>query len=821
VTRRRPAAARGPAGATGHAGKRRTSKTRPGSRAPHATRARSATAIRLLPGLSSLSFAVQSAFDAQGLVAAVAQHVMELARADGFSLLLLDYETGELQGDHFNRGEPHAVGRSGVNPRPGSFLAQVLRRETMIIEDAGNVDQADWRELRGEAPLPAALVGVPLIVGTSLLGVALLSFQRPIRASARRRRALLFLADLIGLAVDRIRTHAELEEKTARLEEASASLRRIDEMKSELISVVSHELRTPLTSIKAYTETLIDNVKNPSFVLHDKFLGIINEECDRLTRIVNDVLDLSRMDSGRRRLKSEAVNLEHLVEEVMPTVEPQLAVRGLHLTRDFAPDLPRLEADPDLLKQVLVNLIHNAAKFSREGTPITIHALPAGERMQIVVEDQGMGIPPDKLSRVFERFYRVEEGGAERVGGSGLGLAIVKGVVELHGGTIRVESEVDLGSRFILELPLIQRGFRNLMRSLEPFFETPELRTLLGSAVEMVAEVMEARNVSIMFFNEDGTELLIRAAHGMDPDTIARARVKTGASIAGWVAQSCENLLVNDIENDRRFRKLNHPQYETKSLLCVPLRISGEVVGVVNVSSKATGIPFDQDDLSLLVAISKRVGTALERVRAAGVSGDVFATLNTIRTVIRAKRSYALWSSRRAFKLATDLGRRLGLPENELEVLGYVARVHDVGMLAVGEELILSSRRWTEQERRRAEAHPQDGVRVLQPIEFASRVNETILSHHEHWDGHGYPRGLAGKEIPLASRILALVDAFEAMTLGRPYRDSVPETEAIAEIRRCSGTQFDPRVVEEFEKLMGERAPDRGASADARTEASR
>src|SRR6185295_18874675 len=661
----------------------------------------------------SLSFAVQSAFDAPGLVAAVAQHVLELARADSFSLLLLDYETGELSGDHFDRGDIATRGACRVTPRPGSFLAQVLRRETLIIEDAGNVDEADWRELRGDAPPPAALVGVPLIVGTSLLGVALLGFQRPLRANARRRRALLFLADLIGLAVDRIRTHTELEQKTLRLEEASASLRRIDEMKSELISVVSHELRTPISSIKAYTETLLDNVKNPSFVLHEKFLGIINEECDRLTRIVNDVLDLSRMDSGRRRLKSEMVELGILLDEVLPTVEPQLTARGLTVARSFAPDLPMVEADPDLMKQVLVNLINNAAKFSREGTPITIHALPVGDRMHIVVEDRGMGFPTDKLSRVFERFYRVEEGGAERVGGSGLGLAIVKSVVELHGGTIRVESELGQGSRFVLELPLIQRGFRNLMRSLEPFFETPELRTILGSAVEMVAEVMEARNVSLMFFNEDGTELMIRAAHGLDPDMVARARVKTGASIAGWVAQTSENLCVTDIENDRRFRKMNHPQYETKSLLCVPLKIGGETVGVMNVNNKTTGVPFDIDDLNLLVAIGRRIGQAVERVRAAGESGDIDAMLTTVRAIVRARRSHLLPSSRRGFKLAADLGRLLKLDPEEVEILGYVAKIHDVGMLSVGEDLLLSDRRWTEVEHRRIEGHPHAGVQLL------------------------------------------------------------------------------------------------------------
>ena len=769
--------------------------------------------VRIFPGLSSLSFAVQSAFDAPGLMAAVALHVLDLARADSFSLLLLDYESGELTGDRFEREKQGTATPLRVSPRSGGFLSHLLRRETLILEDPDRIQPEEWSDLQWAGPLPRAIVGMPIIVGTSLLGVALLTFRRPLRASARRRRALLYLADQIGLAVDRVRTHTELERKTGQLEEARVALRRVDETKSELISVVSHELRTPLTSIKAYTETLLDNLKNPAFTMQERFLGVINEECDRLSRIVNDVLDLSRIDSGRRRLRAEPVELARVLDDVLPAVEPQIQAKGLRIERDFPEDLPAIEADPDLLKQVLVNLISNAAKFSDEGAPVTLHAEHVAERIQIVVEDRGMGIPADKLSRVFERFYRVEDGAAERVVGSGLGLAIVKGVVELHGGSIRVESELGRGSRFVMDLPLIQRGFRNLIRSLESLFESPVLRTLLTSSVEMIAEVMEARIVSIMFFSEDGGELLIRASYGLDADTAARARVKTGSSIAGWVAQTCENLLVNDIEKDRRFRKLNHPQYESKSLLCVPIRVSDEAVGVINVSSKGSGASFDNDDLSLLVALSKRVGAALERVLKAGPSGDVHAMLNTVRAVIRAKKSYALWTSRRAFKLASEMGRALGLPEEEIEILGYVARIHDVGMLSLGEELVLSARPWTEQERRRAEMHPQDGVRVLRSIEFASRVNEIILSHHEHWDGRGYPRGLAAEDIPLAARILAVTDAFEAMTLGRPYRDAIPEEEALAEIRRCAGSQFDPRVVDTLESVVALQRAARGIPA--------
>jgi HD-GYP domain-containing protein (c-di-GMP phosphodiesterase class II) len=418
-----------------------------------------------------------------------------------------------------------------------------------------------------------------------------------------------------------------------------------------------------------------------------------------------------------------------------------------------------------------------------------------------------MGIPADKLSRVFERFYRVEGSGGERIAGTGLGLAIVKGVVELHGGTIRVESVVGEGSRFVMELPLRQHGFRDLMRSLSPFFERPELQALLQSCVEMVAGVMEARIVSLMFCDESGSELLIQAAHGLDRDMVARARVRIGDSIAGWVAQTSENLCVTDIENDRRFRKMNHPQYETKSLLCVPLKVAGETVGVLNVNNKTTGVAFDQDDLDLIVAISRRIGLVIERVRAAGETGDIEAMLTTVRAIVRARKAHLLPTSRRALKHASELGRRLHMAEDEVAVLGYVAKIHDIGMLSVGEDLLFSARPWTEAERRKVEGHPLAGVQILKPIESTSKVNAIILSHHEHFDGHGYPRGLKGEQIPLGARILAVLDAYESMTAGRPYREPFTDEEAVAELRRCAGTQFDPRVVEEFVRLLGAPAP--------------
>ena len=764
--------------------------------------------LGLLASLGSLSFGVRSAFDTPGLVAAVADHVLELARADQFALLLLNDETGELEGDHFERGRVAPTGHTRLVAEPQGFLGRVLRRETLVFENSGTErPPVAWQS----GPVES-LLGVPVVAGTSLLGVAVIGYRRRITMTERRRRAVLFLADQIGLAVDRIRTRGELDATRKQLEDSVLALRKVDEAKSDLISIVSHELRTPLTAIKAYTETLIDNLGSPSFTMQEKFLVIVNEECDRLSRIVNDVLDLSRMESGRRRLKAEPVALPRLLEEVLGAVAPELHQKDARLRTDLPADLPSIEADPDLLKQVLVNLIANAAKFTRRGTEVVVRGSRLGERVTISVEDHGLGIAADKLSRVFERFYRIEDGGAERVSGTGLGLAIVKSVVELHGGTVRVESVVGEGSRFVFELPVRQQGFRQLMRSLTPFFERPELKLLLMSCVEMVAEVMDARIVSFMFFNEDGTDLSIRASHGLDAETVARTRVRLGDSVAGWVAQTSENLIVEDIEADRRFRRMNHPQYETKSLLCVPLRVSGETVGVVNVNNKTTGAPLDQDDLSLLVAISRRVGVAIERVRAAGETGDISAMLATLRAIVRARRTRLLPGSRRLFKVATNLGKRLGMDEQDLEILGYVARVHDVGMLAVSEDL-LGSGRWSDSEHRQVEAHPQVGVQILRPIEFASKVNAIILSHHEHFDGRGYPRGLQGEEIPLGARILAVLDAYESMITGRPYRDPFTSAEALAELHRCGGAQFDPRVVSEFARVLSETPEtERGAA---------
>jgi HD-GYP domain-containing protein (c-di-GMP phosphodiesterase class II) len=175
------------------------------------------------------------------------------------------------------------------------------------------------------------------------------------------------------------------------------------------------------------------------------------------------------------------------------------------------------------------------------------------------------------------------------------------------------------------------------------------------------------------------------------------------------------------------------------------------------------------------------------------------------------KREFAL-GGRRYVKRSRALARRLNLNPAEIDVIGYVASIHDLGMVRFGPETA-HAKQLDEQQRRAMRAHPEVSVEILRPLEYLGLVREIILSHHEHWDGSGYPQGLHGDQIPVGSRILAVVDAWESMTTVRPWRPALSNEQAVAEMRSESGKQFDPEVLEAFVQLLQEGDGDSRAAA--------
>ncbi len=228
-------------------------------------------------------------------------------------------------------------------------------------------------------------------------------------------------------------------------------LRKLEKVRSDFVSNVSHELRTPLASIKALTETLQEGaLEDPPAAR--RFLGRMEIEIDNLTQMVQELLELSKIESGRVPLKTQLMDPSLIIEKVVERMQVQAERSGLSLVSTCPANLPQVIADPDRIGQVFVNLIHNSIKFTRPGGRINISAYSDRERVVFKIEDSGVGIEPESLQRIFERFYKIDR--ARSSGGTGLGLSISKHLIESHGGRIWVESEVGRGSSFFFTLPV-------------------------------------------------------------------------------------------------------------------------------------------------------------------------------------------------------------------------------------------------------------------------------------------------------------------------------------------------------------------------------
>ena len=230
----------------------------------------------------------------------------------------------------------------------------------------------------------------------------------------------------------------------------------VDRLKSEFVSTVSHELRTPMTSIKGYADLLLMGAAGPVPEAQGKFLEIIKNNADRLSLLVNDLLDIARIDQGRAKLNLAPLSVREVLDDVMKHLHGRIEDSGkaIHVTVDVPDDLPAVIADRDRVTQILTNLVDNAFQYTHEGGSIRVSAGLNADAIQINVADTGIGIAPENLERVFERFYRGEDPLVMASAGTGLGLSIVKNLVEMHGGRIWVESELGAGATFSFTLPL-------------------------------------------------------------------------------------------------------------------------------------------------------------------------------------------------------------------------------------------------------------------------------------------------------------------------------------------------------------------------------
>jgi signal transduction histidine kinase len=371
--------------------------------------------------------------------------VEELAKVLGVSRALV--AVGSSENDLAVTFEWDAPGVTpigiGAKHVPIARLAARLGR-TVIVTDV----RKDRRFAEPAGPDDAvrdviAAAATPIRVGGQLTGA--LSFSQIDRArdwTADDVRLIEGVAQELRVAI----TAAEAFEQQRR---AVGELERLNRAKSDFVSIVSHEFRTPLTGIQGFSEMMATEEMSPEEMR--EYAGDINKDAQRLNRMINEMLDLDKMESGRMLLHREPVDLNAIVTETADLVRPAAPTHPIRLTLD--PDVGDIQGDRDKLTQVMTNLLNNAVKYSPSGGEIVVTTRVEGDAVHVLVRDHGMGIPKEALQSIFERYGRVESRATRHIQGTGLGLPIVRQIVQLHGGTVWAESTVGEGSVFHVNLP--------------------------------------------------------------------------------------------------------------------------------------------------------------------------------------------------------------------------------------------------------------------------------------------------------------------------------------------------------------------------------
>ncbi len=397
------------------------------------------------------------------------------------SIFIVD-ETG------FNASVKAATGDAGEEMLKRGHTLQVGSRSIVgTVTATGNpmvVNDTTTDPIHRPNPLlpdSRSETAIPLRIGKRIIGALDIQSTEPNAFSPDAVNVLQTLADQVAVAIDNARSY-ELAQQ------AINEMRELDRLKSQFLANMSHELRTPLNSIIGFSRVILKGIDGPISELQEQDLNAIYNSGQHLLHLINDILDLSKIDAGKMELTFDDINLGELIESIVPTAKGLIKDKPITLVQNIAPNIPIVRADATRIRQVMLNLLSNAAKFTEQGT-ITIEAgVEVNENSQpeivVKVADTGPGIAPQDLSKLFQPFSQVDASPTRKTGGTGLGLSISRRLIELHGGRIGVNSETDKGSTFYFTLPL------------------PKV------AKEIKAQEIESPNVKVVLAIDDDTQVI-------------------------------------------------------------------------------------------------------------------------------------------------------------------------------------------------------------------------------------------------------------------------------------------------------------------------
>lgn len=335
---------------------------------------------------------------------------------------------------------------------------------------------------------------------------------------------------------------------------------------------------------------------------------------------------------------------------------------------------------------------------------------------------------------------------------------------------------------------------------------TLKLHTALGLITEKVTQIIGADVCSLRLLDDRREALTLAVSYGYNEQYMRAERVlKPGESLSGLAVQTREPVFCEDVQSDPRYAFPELAREEgLRSLLSVPLIDRGIPLGVLSVYTKRVH-HFSPDEVKILAMFASQAAIAVVNARFfEELRRDYLDSIKALASALEAKDAYTRGHSEMVMEYSMAIAEELGLPEREKKNIHYASLLHDIGKIGISTDILQKPDKLTPEEWDIVMTHPKLGADIVERIGILHDLAPLILYHHEKYDGKGYPSGLKDVEIPIGARILAVADAFQAMTSHRPYRAAMSRDEAKAELKRFSGTQFDPRIVKVFLKILEE-----------------